>query len=109
MHTLILLAALTSQIGFDAHQQGDMWTVTPQVTLKEDCLCRVQMETSRHGAAGNSTTRQSARVNIRAGEPYALSRVSFSAQPGDDVTVTVTVTDGQALHLSGQWSPPGRV
>ncbi|MEB5921034.1 MULTISPECIES: curli assembly chaperone CsgC [Franconibacter] len=109
MHTLILLAALTSQIGFDAHQQGDTWTVIPQVTLTQDCQCRVQMETSRHGAAGNSTTRQNSWVNIRAGEPYALSQISFSAGQGDEVVVTVTITDGQALHLSRQWSPPGRV
>ncbi|HBI10352.1 MAG TPA: curli assembly protein CsgC, partial [Franconibacter pulveris] len=55
------------------------------------------------------TTRQNAWVNIRAGEPYALSQIRFSAGQGDEVVVTVTVTDGQALHLSRQWSPPGRV
>lgn len=109
MHTLILLAALTSQINFDARQQGDMWTITPQVMLNEDCQCRIQMETSRQAASGNSTTRQSGRVNIRAGEPYALSQITLSAQPGDNIIVTVTVSDGNALHLSRQWSPPGRV
>lgn len=109
MNTLILLAALASQIGFDAHQQGATWTITPQVTLTEDCDCRVQLETARHGVSGNSTTRQSARVTIKAGAPFALSQITLSAQPGDDVTVTVTVTDGQAVNLSRQWSPPGRV
>lgn len=43
MHTLLLLAALSNQITFTTTQQGDIYTVIPQVTLNEPCVCQVQI------------------------------------------------------------------
>lgn len=43
MNTLILLAALSSQITFNTSQQGDMTTIIPQVTLTTPCDCLVQI------------------------------------------------------------------
>ncbi len=40
MNTLILLAALSSQITFNTSQQGDMTTIIPQVTLTTPCDCQ---------------------------------------------------------------------
>ncbi len=40
MHTLLLLAALSNQITFTTTQQGDIYTVIPQVTLNEPCAER---------------------------------------------------------------------
>lgn len=40
MHTLLLLAALSNQITFTTTQQGDIYTVIPQVTLNEPCVCQ---------------------------------------------------------------------
>ena len=41
MNTLLLLAALSSQITFNTTQQGDVYTIIPEVTLTQSCLCRV--------------------------------------------------------------------
>ncbi|SQI25584.1 putative autoagglutination protein [Salmonella enterica subsp. arizonae] len=41
MHTLLLLAALSNQITFITTQQGDIYTVIPQVILSEPCVCQV--------------------------------------------------------------------
>ena len=49
MNTLLLLAALSSQITFDTTRVGDMYTITPQVLLTENCLCQVQILATRQG------------------------------------------------------------
>ncbi|VEA07743.1 curli production assembly protein CsgC [Salmonella enterica subsp. enterica serovar Sanjuan] len=49
MHTLLLLAALSNQITFTTTQQGDIYTVIPQVTLNEPCVCQVQILSVRDG------------------------------------------------------------
>ena len=49
MNTLILLAALSSQITFQTSQQGNMTTIIPQVTLTESCDCQVQIVSLREG------------------------------------------------------------
>ncbi len=41
MNALLLLAALSSQITFNTTQQGDVYTIIPEVTLTQSCLCRV--------------------------------------------------------------------
>lgn len=40
MHTLLLLAALSNQITFTTTQQGDIYTVIPQVTLNDPASVR---------------------------------------------------------------------
>ncbi|MCV2963338.1 curli assembly chaperone CsgC, partial [Escherichia coli] len=52
MHTLLLLAALSNQITFTTTQQGDIYTVIPQVTLNEPCVCQVQILSVRDGVGG---------------------------------------------------------
>jgi curli production protein len=49
MNTLILLAALSSQITFKTSQQENMTTIIPQVTLTEPCDCQVQIVSVRKG------------------------------------------------------------
>lgn len=49
MNTLILLAALSSQITFKTSQQGNMTTIIPQVILTEPCECQVQIVSLRQG------------------------------------------------------------
>jgi curli production protein len=58
MNTLILLAALSSQITFQTSQQGNMTTIIPQVTLTESCDCQVQIVSLREGQSGQSSSRQ---------------------------------------------------
>ena len=77
MNALLLLAALSSQITFNTTQQGDVYTIIPEVTLTQSCLCRVQILSLREGSSG----------------------------PDDRVKIGVTVSDGQSLHLSQQWPP----
>lgn len=52
MNTLLLLAALSSQITFNTTQQGDVYTIIPEVTLTQSCLCRVQILSLREGSSG---------------------------------------------------------
>jgi curli production protein len=57
MNTLILLAALSSQITFKTSQQENMTTIIPQVTLTQPCDCQVQIVSVRR-AGGQSSSRQ---------------------------------------------------
>ncbi|AMZ77865.1 MULTISPECIES: curli assembly chaperone CsgC [Enterobacter] len=108
MNTLILLAALSSQITFQTSQQGNMITIIPQVTLTESCDCQVQIVSLREGQSGQSSSRQQNTLFIPANQAIDLMRLSLNISAGDTVTIVVTVTDGKALHLSQQWSPGGR-
>lgn len=108
MNTLILLAALSSQITFQTSQQGNMTTIIPQVTLTESCDCQVQIVSLREGQIGQSSSRQQNTLFIPANQAIDLMRLSLNISAGDTVTIVVTVTDGKALHLSQQWSPGGR-
>lgn len=105
MHTLLLLAALSSQITFRTSLQGDMTTIIPQVTLTEPCLCQVLILSSRKGQGGESTSTQRNTLSIPANQPIDLTRLRLNIGPQDSVTIRVTVSDGKALHLSQQWPP----
>ncbi|MEK8984324.1 curli assembly chaperone CsgC [Escherichia coli] len=101
MNALLLLAALSSQITFNTTQQGDMYTIIPEVTLTQSCLCRVQILSLREGSSGQSQTKQEKTLSLPANQPIALTKIS----PDDRVKIVVTVSDGQSLHLSQQWPP----
>lgn len=105
MNTLILLAALSSQISFKTSQQGDMTTVIPQVILTEPCDCQVKILSVRQGQGGQSTSRQQNTLSIPANQTIDLMRLSLNIGTGDTVKIIVTVSDGKSLHLSQQWSP----
>ncbi|WP_437890882.1 curli assembly chaperone CsgC [Phytobacter sp. V91] len=109
MHTLMLLAALSSQITFNSAHEGDMYTIIPQVVLSEHCVCQVQILTTKQGESGESRTQQRKTVEFAANQPTSLMRLSMNISPQDDVNITVTVTDGNALHLSQQWSPQNKI
>ncbi|MGS6556211.1 curli assembly chaperone CsgC [Escherichia coli] len=83
MNTLLLLAALSSQITFNTTQQGDMYTIIPEVTQ----------------------TKQEKTLSLPANQPIALTKLSLNISPDDRVKIVVTVSDGQSLHLSQQWPP----
>ena len=103
MNTLLLLAALSSQITFQTATEGDMLTIIPQVTVSEPCLCQVQILTSRSGPGGQSTSRQQNTVSLPANKTVNLSRMTLNSGPNDKINVIVTVSDGKSLHLSQQW------
>ncbi|EAB6402657.1 curli assembly protein CsgC [Salmonella enterica] len=105
MHTLLLLAALSNQITFTTTQQGDIYTVIPQVTLNEPCVCQVQILSVRDGVGGQSHTQQKQALSLPANQPIELSRLSVNISSEDSVKIIVTVSDGQSLHLSQQWPP----
>lgn len=64
MNTLLLLAALSSQITFDTTRVGDMYTITPQVLLTENCLCQVQVLATRQGRAARVAHSNARRFNL---------------------------------------------
>ena len=98
MNALLLLAALSSQITFNTTQQGDMYTIIPEVTLTQSCLCRVQILSLRE-------TKQEKTLSLPANQLIALTKLSLNIPPDDRVKIVVTVSDGQSLHLSQQWPP----
>lgn len=104
MNTLVLLAALSSQITFQTTEANGMLTIIPQVTLTEPCQCQVQILTSRKGQGGQSTSQQRNTLSLPANQTTELSRVTVNAGPEDAIEVVVTVSDGKALHLSQQWT-----
>lgn len=105
MHTLLLLAALSSQITFNTTRDGVMYTVTPQILLTQDCLCQVQILALRRGESGESRTQQRKTIQFAANIPVSLMRLSMNIAPEDSVDIVVTVSDGQALNLTQRWSP----
>ena len=108
MNTLILLAALSSQITFKTSQQENMTTIIPQVTLAQPCDCQVQIVSVREGQGGQSSSRQQNNLFIPANQTIDLMRLSLNINAGDTVKIVVTVSDGKSLHLSQQWSPAER-
>ena len=103
MHTLLLLAALSSQITFNTTREGDNYTITPLVQVRQDCVCQVQIITEREGAAGVSQSRQRNTMTLPANQTTAISRIHLNISAHDNVKILVTVSDGQSLHLSRQW------
>ncbi len=85
MNTLILLAALSSQITFQTSQQGNMTTIIPQVTLTESCDCQVQIVSLREGQSGQSSSRQQNTLFIPANQAIDLMRLSLNINAGDTV------------------------
>ena len=47
MNALLLLAALSSQITFNTTQQGDVYTIIPEVTLTQSCQFRAKSDEAR--------------------------------------------------------------
>lgn len=109
MHTLILLAAFSSQLIFNTHQQGNIYTIEPVATLASDCQCSMRLTATRAGKAGQSTSNQRSSVFIKANQPIKLARLSLNIDPGDNVTLTVTLTNGKDIHLEKEWVSPGRI
>ncbi|MRS88422.1 curli assembly protein CsgC [Enterobacteriaceae bacterium RIT714] len=103
MHTLLLLAALSSQITFKMTHDGNMTTIIPQVILTEPCVCQVQILSSRQGQGGESTSQQRNTLSIPANQAIDLSRLSLNIGPEDTIKIFVVVSDGKSLHLSQQW------
>ena len=103
MHTLLLLAALSSQITFKTTQDGEMTTIIPQVVLTEPCICQVQILSVRKAQGGESSSNQRNTLSIPANQAIDLSRLSLNLSPTDSVKIVVTVSDGKSLHLSQQW------
>ncbi|MCU6664080.1 MAG: curli assembly chaperone CsgC [Silvania sp.] len=105
MNTLLLLAALTSQITFQTATEGEMLTIIPQVTVTEPCLCQVQIVTTRTGPGGQSNSSQRNTLSLPANKTINLSRMTLNSGPNDRINVIVTVSDGKSLHITQQWPP----
>lgn len=103
MNSLLLAVALSNSIAFNVTHQGDIYTITPQVTVAQECLCQVSIQTVREGAGGISNIQQSKTLKLPANQPIDVSHMQLNIAAHDTVKVVVTLTDGQALHISAQW------
>ncbi|NIF32374.1 curli assembly protein CsgC [Enterobacter sp. Cy-643] len=108
MHTLVLLAALSSQLTFNTRQQENIYTITPIAMLAADCRCTMTLVATKTGPSGKSSSHQSSELFIKAHQTVDLSQLSLNIDPGDNVTVTVILSDGKAFHLEQQWQNPGK-
>ncbi|MEO3989076.1 curli assembly chaperone CsgC [Pseudocitrobacter cyperus] len=104
MPGLIFAAMIVGTLSFDSKQEGDQITVSPILTLPVECQCEINMETERRGAAGVSRSRQKSILVIQARKPQRLATLILVPVPGDDITVTVRVSDGREVNLSEVWS-----
>lgn len=108
MNHLLLAAALTNSISFNVTHQGEIYTITPQVTMSQSCQCRVSVETKRKGPSGQSTSRQQSLMVIPPETPLSLAKLVMNASPDDEVVVTVDISDGKDVNLSKMWSLNGQ-
>lgn len=104
MSGLILAAMVIGTLTFETRREGEHVTVIPVVTLPVECQCEVSMETQRQGASGSSRSRQKSVLVISARHPQALATLILTPEPGDDVQVTVRVSDGRDINLTQTWS-----
>lgn len=109
MHILILLAALSNQLSFDTRQQGNIYTIVPVATLTTDCQCSIKVAATRSGKAGQSTSNQLSSVFIKANKPIKLASLRLNIDPGDNVIITVTLTNGKDINLEEQWVSSGKI
>lgn len=101
MNTLILLAALSSQITFKTSQQENMTTIIPQVTLAQPCDCQVQIVSVREGQGGQSSSRQQNTLFIPANQTIDLMRLSLNINAGDTVkSLSPFQTVNRFIYLS---------
>ncbi|MEB4674014.1 hypothetical protein MXL54_04400 [Enterobacteriaceae bacterium G50] len=108
MPGLILAAMVVGTLSFDAKKEGDQVTVVPRVMLPVECQCEVSMETERQSASGISRSRQKSMLVIQARKPHALATLILTPAAGDNVVVTVRVSDGREINLTETWTlnPP---
>ncbi len=108
MPALIFAAMVIGTLSFESKREGDQVTVIPMVTLPVECQCEVSMDTERQGASGSSRSRQKSVLVIQARRPQALATLILTPSPGDNVVVTVHVSDGRNIDLTETWTldPP---
>lgn len=106
MHTLLLIAALSNQITFNTTQQGEMYTIIPQVTLTQPCECQVQVFAIREGR-GQSQTQQKTSLSVPANRPIDLTKLSFNISAEDSVKLLSPFRMGNRCisHNNGQTHP----
>ncbi|KAA1046506.1 curli assembly chaperone CsgC [Pseudocitrobacter sp. 73] len=108
MPALIFAAMVIGTLSFESKREGDQVTVIPMVTLPVECQCEVSMDTERQGTSGTSRSRQKSVLVIQARRPQALATLILTPSPGDNVVVTVHVSDGRNIDLTQTWTldPP---
>ncbi|ALB62369.1 Putative curli production protein CsgC [Cronobacter condimenti 1330] len=108
MLDLLMIAAFSGQVAFNAQPQGVGWQVTPMVTVAHPCLCRIEIELHRQGGSGSIVTHQKSVLSLSPDAPRTLSTFFLSVSADDIVTLRVTVSDSGTASFTGQWSPPQR-
>jgi len=104
MPSLILAAMVIGTLTFETKREGEQVTVVPTVILPVECQCEVNMETRREGISGSSRSRQKSVLVIQARKPQALAKLILIPAPGDEVVVTVSISDGRDINLTEAWS-----
>ena len=78
MNTLLLLAALSSQITFNTTQQGDVYTIIPGKSLLLNLVCAEYNIVPARRQLGQSQTKQEKTLSLPANQPIALTKLSLN-------------------------------
>ena len=73
MHVLLIAAALSNQLWFEAQPQAESMVITPMATLTADCDCQLTINVVHQGQSCTSNSSQSGRVKITGQQPQALA------------------------------------
>ncbi len=77
--------------------EGSELTVVPQIAAPPGARLRYEMTSTKQGAAGKSSTRQSGRVTVGSDGSARLSTLSLGVSPQDRYVVSVKVYEGAKL------------
>lgn len=81
-------------------------TVAPKLAGPANKAVGYEMASTKSGGAGNSTTRQSGRVDLGPDGKATLSTLRLSVGPKDHYAITVTVFDGKTMVAEQSLSYP---
>lgn len=109
MHLLLIAAALSNQLWFEAQPQADSVVITPMASLAADCDCQLTINVVHQGQSGTSNSSQSGSVKLKGQQPQALASMRLDIPQGEWAQITVTLSNSSGIILQQSWSSPTRV
>ena len=109
MHLLLIPAALSNQLWFEAQPQADSVVITPMASLAADCDCQLTINVVHQGQSGTSNSSQSGSVKLKGQQPQALASMRLDIPQGEWAQINVTLSNSSVVILQQSWSSPTRV
>lgn len=105
-------AETSRPVGYEAWiaitQEGGLYHVEPACRAPEDAALTYRLTARKQGRSGVSSSAQSGRVQAKAGQAQALSRLALGIQPGDSYEFLLEIfKDGRKVAEAVAASPRG--